>query len=1078
MTEVGVLTFTPEEYQVLEDIEFDETIQRPETIRFYTLEEQTTDAFERMVPKGRLTRFQQQVLQKEVDRLKDLYETYVMALPDEYGLRTLPYGQTLPWVFPVAAESAYTRYDWTRSWEPLYANPRQPNFYDTLLAALPRPYGDSQEGAPYPLTEPTTMVTDAGVTLVRVLPDVKVPHTQIHEDRTITILRTPAQGTRDPAPFVGYFLQKRTLPLPNPLPEHPFLSSTDARFVPTTAPLKDVLPSVDAILTHAVPSTRDPYGEALPFLKLYDVQLSTIPWSTWKSKFPPAETIPVAVQADPLAFPTPAQLAPPDKIQEAYKTKYEPGISVRHWLLQRIDGGGLVMDLLRSNVIDNGSVESVPGADLPTASYPQSTLEECSLIGKSFPDFTITGLLRVSGQNKYQCVPLEFAKQERARAGYTGRLPWKESTGEEIKKAYLRRLAEVMPIEVTTAPSKTAFAKTPAAQESIRRREVLAIEFDPARFAEDKYRDIQDLLKETTLTANVYADPDGAFVFCSHTLALLAGDLGTDRRAYYDKWTAKVDGFRVCKFCGQTVNDDVVVEQDEYTEQGFLIRQTDALPEQVQIGETIRSFTTGLQALRPLFLLENAHDETVFLLLSILQVLPSRERLEPLLKLGRTVAAVQFGKGSADQVAKFTGMAGLATTALLLQTHIPTLVPRRSFGPKPLLLSGYPRDSAEPEKLTIVDTLMAVLRNTFEAFPTSFKGPSKQVIQAVLNTSAEVKRIVTLLLSASKSPYFATKQGPTMVPTLLAEAKTYQAGQPVLETPKSLLPVIAPPKELGVLNSFVPCPSNRPIWTSGRPPKVVQDTVPLWPGIQASLLATSIRPADSDRVVPAKTPTDVIRSRRAKGKTLQSRLKIGAEPRTNLLIASRLADLFTTPLPVRSVDPSETPDALRDIAQGLAYDAIASTQTSRATQARLEEARTKDVTLYILQADYSEQKKEVNKLRATERLKVVSDMAKKSDTEREVIGDLLRIGLAPYIITLQDRSLFAREAERMRDLYAAEEARVEEAADEGVGLSRDYEDDGDAAGAVDFGDYGDRAPLPLDRDYPEASLLDDPARSI
>jgi hypothetical protein len=51
MTDAGVLTFTPEEYQVLEDIEFDETVQRPGTIRFYTLEEQTVDAFEKMLPK-------------------------------------------------------------------------------------------------------------------------------------------------------------------------------------------------------------------------------------------------------------------------------------------------------------------------------------------------------------------------------------------------------------------------------------------------------------------------------------------------------------------------------------------------------------------------------------------------------------------------------------------------------------------------------------------------------------------------------------------------------------------------------------------------------------------------------------------------------------------------------------------------------------------------------------------------------------------------------------------------------------------------------------------------------------------
>jgi hypothetical protein len=65
--EAGVLNFTAEEYQILEDIEFDETIERPEKVRFYTLEEQTTDAYEKLMPKGRTTRFQRDKIKRDVD---------------------------------------------------------------------------------------------------------------------------------------------------------------------------------------------------------------------------------------------------------------------------------------------------------------------------------------------------------------------------------------------------------------------------------------------------------------------------------------------------------------------------------------------------------------------------------------------------------------------------------------------------------------------------------------------------------------------------------------------------------------------------------------------------------------------------------------------------------------------------------------------------------------------------------------------------------------------------------------------------------------------------------------------------
>jgi hypothetical protein len=1056
MTEAGFLNFTPEEFQVLEDIEFDETIQRPEKVRFYTLEEQTSDAFEKMVPRGKTTRFQREQLKKEVDRFRELYEKYVMALPEDYTLREPEYAKRFDWISPVYASDQRKKYDWNTAWMPLFDNTRQPNFYPSLLAALPRPYADTAEGAPYMLTESTEMKNDSGLEGFRTLPDYMIPRTQIHEDKTIDILRVPAAGTGDVVNFTGYYLKKRSLPVPNPLEEHPFLKSNEAAYVPTTSELKDVVPSLDAILTHGVPATQDPYGEATPFLKIYDVKLSDIPWNTWKSKFPSAEVANDTEAPAPLEFPKPNQFAPPEKVMEAYATPYESGISVRKWLMERLDGGGLIVDLLRSMVSENGSVESVPGIDLEQAEYPTTTMAECSLLGKNFPDFNVTGILRRTWKGDkplLQCVPLEFVRQERARTGYLGRLPWKETTGEDMKKAYVRRLAEVTPVmpkPVRDLPQE----KTPARAESIRRVEVLAVETDEKRYVEDKYRDIQTLLREVPVVNNVYKDTDGSFVYCGHSLALLGGDLAADRQAYYDKWCAKIDGDRVCRFCGQVVNNDVYVDADEFDADGFIIRQREALDSKGFHGEAIQSFTTGLNLLRPLFLMENPHDETVLLLLSLLQALPNREQLEPLLKNGRTLAAGQFSKGSADQIAKMSGMVGIATTAVILQTHIPTLVPRRSFGPRPLKLSGYPRDSAEPEEYTIVDALMSVLRKTFEAFPTSFQGASKQVIRTVLNAPGEVKRTVTLLLSG-KSPLMKLEG----MSGLFYKAKAYHAGLPPVEAPRMLIPVLPPPKELGVINSFVTCPSSRPVWTSGRAPKILQGVVPLWPGIQASDLSVPVRTSLSQRVEATPVPTADIRSRRGIGN--KSKLKVGTSYRTNLILASRIADVFRQPVPLREVDPSQSKDALRDISQGLAYEAIAGSQSSAEKRNRLEEMRTKDVAMYILQADYAEQKKEANKLRASERLKIVTEMAKKSDAERAVVGDLLKLGLAPYIMTNQDRLIFAREAERLQDILVTVEDDI------GVGQARDILEDGTENDyvAADHGDYGDLAPYPEGQDY-------------
>ena len=558
-------TFDPTEYQVLEEIEFDETIQRPERIRFYTVQEQTTDAYERMLPRGRATRFQRDEVQKEIDRLKELYDDFVMATAEDYKLREPVRGTNMPWVHPIYASDARKAYDWGSLYKPLFDNPRQPNFYPRLLSALPRPYAEGTEGIPYPATQPTELVGEDGLVPVRALPVYEMTRTQRHEDRTITILKVPVEGTQDVIRFTGYALDKRALDIPNPLADHPFLKSNEATTVTSTVPLTEVAPSVDAVLTHGVPVTNDPYRAAAPYLKLYDVRLSDIPWSSWKARFPPAEVVSTRPEVVPLEFPKPTQMAPPDNLIEKYKTSYPPGVSVRYWLMRQLDGGDLVPKMLLSKVIDNGSVELVPGADLPTASYPSTTLEECKLLNTSFPEFQTRGILRRTWPDKYQCVPLEFIKQERARAGYTNRKAWKETTGAEILEEYSRAIETVRPVgdvPVKLAPE----TKTPARPESIRRTEVLAVQNDSRRLPEDKLRDIQELLKETTLNQNVYSDPEGQFVFCAHALAMLAGDLATDRRAFYDKWTSTDQGFRVCKFCGERVTTEDLVDQDDFDE--------------------------------------------------------------------------------------------------------------------------------------------------------------------------------------------------------------------------------------------------------------------------------------------------------------------------------------------------------------------------------------------------------------------------------------------------------------------------------------------------------------------------------
>jgi len=68
-----VLDFDPAtDLQVLETFSFEEEVERDVSVRFYPLDEQVLDYFERRVPTGAVSRFTLEKLQREADRMRAL----------------------------------------------------------------------------------------------------------------------------------------------------------------------------------------------------------------------------------------------------------------------------------------------------------------------------------------------------------------------------------------------------------------------------------------------------------------------------------------------------------------------------------------------------------------------------------------------------------------------------------------------------------------------------------------------------------------------------------------------------------------------------------------------------------------------------------------------------------------------------------------------------------------------------------------------------------------------------------------------------------------------------------------------
>jgi hypothetical protein len=189
-------------------------------------------------------------------------------------------------------------------------------------------------------------------------------------------------------------------------------------------------------------------------------------------------------------------------------------------------------------------------------------------------------------------------------------------------------------------------------------------------------------------------------------------------------------------------------------------------------------------------------------------------------------------------------------------------------------------------------------------------------------------------------------------------------------------------------------------------------------------------------------------------KDIQRRIKLSAAPntqgdtwRTNLLIAQRLSDAFGLDVSVDSIDVSQPPDLLRDIAEGLVKEILSTLVRDPVKKRAYEELRDKDIALFALLASLKEATTETNTLRAKERHLFTDRMRDMTDSQRQITKDLLDRGMAPHILTNADRDLFASQLER--ELIPLAEPDI----DTGVGAPRDAPDDDDRN--ADQGDYGD-----------------------
>jgi hypothetical protein len=1113
-----VITFDPQsEFELLDEpFEFEEEVQRSEAERFFTLPDQLNDWFQKMLPKDKgVSKFEIKRLAKERDRMEEAYTNTVTVTDAEYKVDRMRTSLNISWIKGIYEDFSYRSYSFEKEWVPLLAkeNLYVPQYYNRMITALPHPYTTTgKEGVL--LENDMTLVDENSEKTIHALGNYKRSKTVIHEDGTLDVVLAPIGNTSDNIRIKGYFIEKRELEIPNPLADHPFLASNQSSKVITNEPLLDIFPTIQTIMTHGVPTTTDPYGEGLKYLKVYDVKLNEIAWESWKHNFPTVHPITATPPTVSVKFPDQdAEAQPAKSLQDSYTYTWGEGIAPRFWLMNQEDGGLFVPKMLLSKANEHGNVAVIPIEAQPPVQYPFSTPDECYTFD-TFESLTEAGVYRSPAWNKVNkavddrekgklaedpkgtCVSVGFIQEEQKKLISHGRIPWNEEMGHKIIEDHLKLLKKFQKF-TSKNEQHEKFEKFEKKNKSEMRKHVLSILSDTERTDLDKAIDIEKLAITLTLKDNVYTDKEDLFVICQHTLAVLKGELEEDRLEFYNNWTSIIDGSRTCKYCGEEVNKDVFVAQDEFDSNGVVQINYDTLVVSEFKGDTqFLSFAGSLREIQKMFIVGRTSEDVLYLLLSLLQVLPEGKQLLPILQTVREVAesvrrAPKIPQAGKDRV---EGILGIIGCVFLLQIHNPFLYPRRAVSK----LTGYPRDSDDPKKADVVFSLMSVLKAPYESNPNLFKGPTTEIFKEIINNPRKVKdeavRLMAPFIAKFKTQLEEAKlRYEETVPT---EIKTKQMIEmPLIVVSKTEYnPTDIKSKE--ELPAVCTTPAPHVFFEGTKSISVSQDILNLWDKMTPSASSIGVSGLSVDPQSFKFTEAEIRKMKSggipkafSKLEKLTKFLNSKEDAIAFLTLFNRLLDILSThkydieeltEYRTKAVYLSADKSLTKDIATGLTYELLEKVGKSAALVKVISEAVKRDVVLQMIFLTSEEAAEENEALRTSERESLKKKLRTMNDTSREITKMLLDIGIADFLITNADREFFARQ-------YANTKSELEEAKEvdgdmpeEGYNDTRDYVENGDVPVGgngvelqVDYGDYGDRAVRDYDDYANVGGVVDD-----
>jgi hypothetical protein len=766
--------FTDADFEVLEDIAFEEEVQRRN--RFFTLESQLDDLIQSMLPVGEdppPSKLRQAIQKREL--AKQLYYECTAYSPVGIPVAKASHAQPLErnpnpsWIVPYV-EGVEIMHD---------VKPQDDAHGDfKVLSSKPPPKGSQQRALLYQqqlidLFERQRVLDSAskmdhlsytggpaiydGVLIDRKTGAVSQVVKKTRLLPAYTYWHGIVQGNGDvfTAPQTVYPAEKRQLRgfviLP---PGHEgvdprdiaSLEDVDAIIDPPSTTmwfnskpvllrewrdLENLRPSLQDVLEHAPVSSDIP--TLRKYLAYYGIIFKDLPWAAYQKLFVSEPGIPFKPE-DVARFELRERPVPDARLFPAVYDAYEPGQSIMGWLLSHADGGQWVRNMKALQSIPllpaGPSASLLPAPQVP-ADLPKTTPAECLKV-RSWTEFRSTGVFQTETR---KCVPVEIVHRLQELRRSNGRVSTKEwlailNTQQkqiETLLSALKRSRDAQRVVVPLIQAEAMVASLTPQQVAI--REVLddndiSDSEKVTRLIEllDKlgvWKDASALGDETSPHLYYYQDMAGgapSFLLCSHTLA---GLQVKDLEAYYDQFAIIDGGSRVCKFCGEVIATDVMDTEFDYNEDGFKQVHRSVLDNGPVLAPKANEKELALKALLQTEI--RADGRMLYSLLLLLGVDPDFMKLQDFVKtcFTQTDAYVLANRNriGAGLEALIRTLFGLAFFVLLLKTHEPALRPSRQFPRSAFTLEGYPRSKGDTEFSSpllsyIIDAMAFVYRQS------------------------------------------------------------------------------------------------------------------------------------------------------------------------------------------------------------------------------------------------------------------------------------------------------------------------------------------------------------------------------